>query len=45
MANAANALWNFTSIGVDLISKRYNVDYLTAKNYMSTYPQAAWFLS
>ena len=37
---AGCTLWNFTSIGVDLISKRYNVDYLTAKNYMSIHPSS-----
>ena len=38
IALSGNTILNFTSIGVDLISRRYNVDYLTAKNYMSFFP-------
>ena len=45
MGFAGATILNFTGIGVDLISKRYSVDYLTAKNYMTIFPSTCLFFT
>ena len=43
MTFGANCSNNFLSVSVDLISKRYSVDYLTAKNFVSVIPSSSMF--
>ena len=43
MTFGANCNNNFNSIAVDLVSKRYSVDYLTAKNFVSIIPSSSMF--